>query len=193
MTTLTADDTTIEDSVVIEVDAKRSLVGAVGSSNVKATEVGGNKVFYTVANWQDQSKHSTETRSRNVASKQPTTSKQQQQQDVLTSYRSLGHSRMPVTRRVDSGMCKYARDPLQDPKANEELQTVNEELQAPDLLECLLINKGAFMASCGSSHATRCDHQSIFISFSFLFTFNYIHGYPAEGEKTQQDDKFARN
>ena len=181
MTTLTADDTTIEDSVVIEVDAKRSLVGAVGSSNVKATEVGGNKVFYTVANWQDQSKHSAETRSRNVASKQPPTSKQQQQQDVLTSYRSLGHSRMPVTRRVDSGMCKYARDPLQDPKANEELRPDKEELQAPDLLECLLINKGGFVASCGSSHATRCVHQCIFISFPFLFAYtNYIQRYPAD-------------
>ena len=107
---------------MIEVDAKRSLVGAVGSSNVKATEVGGNKVFYTVANWQDQSKNSAETRSRNVALKPPT-SKQQQQQDVLTSYRSLGHSRMPVTRRVDSGMCKYARDPSQDPKSDKELQS----------------------------------------------------------------------
>lgn len=61
-------------------------------------------------------------------------------------FRSLGHARMPVTRNVDNGQCKFNK-----PVVDTDLAQVSDD----ELMSCLADNRGGFVAACGPAHATQ--------------------------------------
>ena len=105
-----------------------------------AAETKDEKVFYTLADWQKDKQ--TWDNERTEKLKRTKLRPRGLTEGPVTGVRSLGHSRMPVVRKLDEGPCKYIKD-------IEGYFCSDDELGPR-----LSLNQGTFIASCGSSFAS---------------------------------------